>query len=284
MLQKETNEMALGQIRDIARQELIINIRNKWMIFFAVAFGLLVVGISYAGMTAEGFAGMQGFTRTSASLLNLVLYIVPLVALTMGVLSFTGEKGSTELLFSQPVSRIEVLAGKLAGLFLSIALTIFLGYSAAGVVVVAANGGEGLVRYAVFVLLSLGLAMAFLSIALLTTVLSRKRARAFGLALFLWFFFVLFYDLLALAGSLLFSGRSATLFVFWSLFGNPVDVVRVASLITLDNVTVFGVAGAALLRFLGGNAAGLAALLGVMLVWIVWPVLISGVLIKKQDI
>ncbi len=276
--------MALRQIRDIARQELIINIRNKWMVFFAVAFGLLVVGISYAGMTAEGFAGMQGFTRTSASLLNLILYIIPLVTLTMGVLSFTGDKGSAELLFSQPVSRLEVLTGKLAGLFLSIALTVFLGFSAAGAIVVAANGGEGLMRYVLFVLLSLGLAMAFLSIALLTTVLSRKRARAFGLALFLWFFFVLFYDLLALAGSLLLSGRSATLFIFWSLFGNPVDIVRVASLITLDNVTVFGVAGAALLRFLGGDAAALAVLLGIMLVWIVWPVLVSRVLVRKQDI
>ena len=59
------------------------------MIFFAVVFGLLTVSISYAGMMAEGFAGMQGFTRTSASLLNLMLFVIPLVALMMGVLSFT---------------------------------------------------------------------------------------------------------------------------------------------------------------------------------------------------
>lgn len=276
--------MAFRQIRSIARQELIINVRNKWMIFFAVAFGLLVVGISYAGMIAEGFSGMQGFTRTSASLLNLVLYIIPLLALTMGVLSFTGEKGAAELLFSQPVSRFEVLTGKLTGLFLSLGLTILLGYSAAGIVVAVGSGGEGLARFLAFVLLSLGLAIAFLSIALLVTVLSRKRARAFGLALFSWFFFVLFYDLLALAGSLLLSRRPATLFLFWSLFGNPVDVVRVASLMTLDNVTAFGVAGAALMRFMGGGAAGLAVLIVVMLVWIVWPILVSSFLVRKQDI
>lgn len=276
--------MALRQVRNIARQELVINVRNKWMIFFAVAFGLLVVGISYAGMTAEGFAGMQGFTRTSASLLNLVLYIIPLVSLTMGVLSFTGDKGSTELLFSQPISRMEVLMGKLAGLFLSIVLTIVLGFSAAGVVIVGANGAEGLVRYSLFVLLSLGLAIVFLSIALLTTVVSRRRVRAFGLALFLWFFYVLFYDLITLAVSLLFSGRPATLFIFWSLFGNPVDIIRVASLILLDNVTAFGVAGAALLRFLGGSGAALTILLCTMGVWIIGPILASRMVIMKQDI
>ena len=84
----------------IARQELTVNIRNKWTILFAIVFGALVVGLSYFGIMAEGFSGMQNFTRTSASILNLVLYIVPLVSLVMGTLSFTGDKGSTELLFS----------------------------------------------------------------------------------------------------------------------------------------------------------------------------------------
>ncbi len=83
------------------------------MTIFALVFGLLVVSNCYVGMMAEGYSGMEGFTRTSASLLNLVLYIVPLVALTMGTQSFTSDKGSAELLFSQPVSRMEVIIGKL---------------------------------------------------------------------------------------------------------------------------------------------------------------------------
>ncbi len=82
-------------IFDIAKQELIINVRNRWTLIFAIVFGALVVSISYFGMMAEGFAGMQNFTRTSASILNLVLYLVPLVALIMGTLSFTGDKGAT---------------------------------------------------------------------------------------------------------------------------------------------------------------------------------------------
>jgi Cu-processing system permease protein len=101
---------------DIARQELTINIRNKWTVIFAVAFAALVVGIAYFGIAAEGFSGMENFTRTSASMLNLVLYLVPLISLTMGTLSFTGERATMELLFAQPVSRNEVLVGKLVGL------------------------------------------------------------------------------------------------------------------------------------------------------------------------
>lgn len=268
----------------IARQELVINIRNKWTIIFAVVFGTLVTAVSYFGMMTEGFSGMQNFTRTSASLLNLVLYIVPLVALTMGTLSFTGDKGSTELLFSQPLHRSEVVLGKLIGVFFSIALSTLIGFTLAGSIVIAANGIDGFTRYASFVMLSLALSLVFLSIAVLTSALSQRKAKAFGFALFLWFFFVLFYDLLALGGTLLLKGKAANTFLFLSLFGNPVDMVRVATLIILDNVTIFGAAGAAMLRFLGGQTASLLLLVGGLFAWTTIPLLLSNILMRRQDI
>ncbi len=269
---------------DIARQELVINIRNKWTIIFAVVFGALVVSISYFGIMTEGFSGMQSFTRTSASLLNLVLYIVPLVALTMGTLSFTGDKGSTELLFSQPLSRSEVMVGKLLGVFFSIALSTLIGFTLAGGIIATQNGAEGLSRYLLFVVLSLALSFVFLSIAVLASTISRRKSKAFGIALFLWFFFVLFYDLLALGGVLFLKGQSANMFLFLSLFGNPVDMVRVATLIILDNVTIFGAAGAAMLRFLGGQTASLLLLIAGLLAWTTVPLLISNRMMKRQDI
>ncbi len=271
-------------IYHIARQELVINVRNTWMAIFAVVFAALVVTISYVGMMAEGFGGMQGFTRTSASLLNLVLYLVPLVALTMGTLSFTGDKGSTELLFSQPLSRTEILLGKLAGLLFAVVLSSLMGFAAAGVIVVAANGTEGFVRYVAFVAFSLGLAAVFLSISALVATASKRKARAFGVSLFLWFLFVLFYDLVVIGGSLLLGGGTATTFLFVTLFGNPVGMARVASLIALDNVTIFGAAGAALLRFLGGTVPAIGALVCGMAVWVVGPIVVSHVMIRRQDI
>lgn len=276
--------MDFRAIYTIAQHELVINVRNKWTLIFAVVFGVLVVSISYVGILTEGYSGLQNFTRTSASLLNLVLYIVPLVALTMGTLSFTGDKGSTELLFSQPLSRTEVLCGKWLGVFLSIALSTLIGFALAGVIVVLASGVDGLVRYVSFVVLSLALSMIFLSIAVLVSTASKRKSKAFGIALFLWFFFVLFYDLLALGGSLLFKGPSANAFLFISLFGNPVDMVRVSTLILLDNVTIFGAAGAAMLRFLGGQAASMALLVSALLAWWAVPIVLSARMLRDQDI
>lgn len=271
-------------ILDIAKQELIINIRNKWTLIFAIVFGALVVSISYFGMMAEGFAGMQNFTRTSASILNLVLYLVPLVALVMGTLSFTGDKGATELLYSQPVLRSEVQLGKLLGVFWSIALSTLIGFAVAGAIVVAESGLAGLARYALFVLLSLALALVFLCLAVLIATLSQRKTKAFGMALFLWFFLVLFYDLLALGGTLLLKGKSANVFLFLSLFGNPVDMVRVAALIILDGVTIFGAAGAALLRFLGGKTISVLLLLTGLAIWVVIPFWLAQRMLNRQDI
>jgi len=271
-------------ILDIAKQELTINIRNKWTLIFALVFGALVVSISYFGMRTEGFAGMQSFARTSASMLNLVLYLVPLVALIMGTLSFTGDKGATELLFSQPVLRSEVQLGKLLGVFWSITLSTLIGFAVAGALVVAGNGVAGLARYAFFVLLSLALSLVFLCLSVLVATINQRKAKAFGMALFLWFFFVLFYDLLALGGTLLLRGKSANVFLFLSLFGNPVDMVRVASLIVLDGVTIFGAAGAALLRFLGGKMLSVALLVLGLSIWVAIPLWFAQRLLKQQDI
>ncbi|MBI4535399.1 MAG: ABC transporter permease subunit [Ignavibacteriae bacterium] len=276
--------MDFSAIYTIARQELVINIRNKWTVIFAVVFGILVVSISYFGIMVEGFSGMQSFTRTSASLLNLVLYIVPLVALIMGTLAFTGDKGSTELLFSQPVSRHEVLLGKLFGVFFSIVLSTLLGFALAGAIIVAGNGPEGLTSYVFFVALSLALALVFLTLSLLVSTASRRKSKAFGVTLFLWFFFVLLYDLLALGGTLLMKGQSANAFLFVSIFGNPVDMVRVATLIILDNITIFGAAGAAMLRFLGGQTTSIVLLITGLLAWVVVPLFLSARMMRRQDI
>lgn len=276
--------MELRIVAAIARHELTVNIRNKWTLLFAAAFGLLALAISYFGMVTIGAVGFQDFTRTSASLLNLALYLIPLLALTMGTLSFTSEKSASELLFSQPVTRGEILVGKIAGLFISMALATLVGFGLAGVVIASDAGTTGSARFSILVAFSLLLALVFLSLAALVSMLCQRQSKAFGVTLFLWFFFVLFYDLLVIGAAFLFKERAANFFIFASLFGNPVDMTRVASLIALDGKEIFGAAGAALLRFLGGERASLALLLAGLAVWVAVPLWLSHRLLNRQDI
>ncbi|MBM2845944.1 MAG: ABC-type transport system involved in multi-copper enzyme maturation, permease component, partial [Bacteroidetes bacterium] len=151
-------------------------------------------------------------------------------------------------------------------------------------IILMGNGPEGVVPYALFVLLSLALSLVFLGIAVLVATVNRRKSRAFGVSLFLWFFFVLFYDLIALGGTLFFRGSSANVFLFVSLFGNPVDMVRVATLILLDNITIFGAAGAVMLRFLGGQISSVALLVVGLAVWAALPVIVANRLMRRQDL
>ncbi len=276
--------MDLNAMLTVAHQELIINIRNRWTLIFATVFGILVLAISYFGLITAGSIGFEGFARTSASLLNLVLFVVPLVSLVMGTLSFTSEKSSSELLFSQPVTRTEILAGKLLGLFAAILIATLIGFGLAGLVIAIKAGPEGSLRYPALVSLSLVLALIFLTLSALVAVICQRKSVAYGAALFLWFFFVLLYDLLVLGGTFLLKERAANAFLFTSLIGNPVGMVRIASLIALDGKEVFGAAGAALLRFLGGERSSIIVLSAGLLLWIVLPFLAARSLLKRQDI
>lgn len=276
--------MDLNAVKTIARHELLINIRNRWTLVFAGVFAVLALAISYFGLVTGGALGFQGFARTSASLLNIVLYIVPLVSLLMGTLSFTSEKSAGELLFAQPVTRSEVLIGKFVGLFASIFSATVIGFGLAGVIIGLKAGSEGSFRYPALVAFSLVLALIFLSLAALISAACRRKSKAFGVALFVWFFFVLFYDLLVIGGTFLFRERAANNLIFGSLFGNPVDMVRVASLMTLNGKDVFGAGGATLLRFLGGEGLSIIFLLIALSVWVATPLILAQRLLKRQDI
>jgi Cu-processing system permease protein len=277
-------EVDLHIITTIARQELIANVRNRWTIIFAASFGVLLLAISYFGLVTTGTTGFQNFSRTSASMLNLVLYLVPMVALVMGTLSFTSENGASELLFAQPVTRGEILVGKLAGLFASMVTATVAGFGLAGIIIAVTAGSRGAARYPLFVAFSLLLGLIFLTLSALVSAWCPSKAKALGLVLFIWFFFVLFFDLIVIGGTFLLGERSANRFIFISLFGNPVDMVRVATLMILDGKEVFGAAGAALARFLGGEKASIALLIAGLLAWVTVPFLAAHRIMKRLDI
>ena len=276
--------MNLYSITTIARQELTVNIRNRGTMIFAGVFSLLALAISYFGLVTAGAIGFQGFARTSASLLNLVLYVIPLVSLTMGTLSFTSDASANELLYSQPVSRMDVLVGKLAGLFASISTATLIGFGLAGVIISVKAGNEGASRYPILVGFSLLLALIFLNLSALIAAVCKRKTKAFGLSIFVWFFFVLLYDLLVIGSTFLFKERTANGLVFGSLFGNPIDVVRVSCLMLLDGRNIFGAAGAWLLKFAGGDVASLMLLAMTLAFWIIVPAGLAHTFLRRQDI
>src|SRR5262249_25337420 len=100
-----------------ARQELVLALRSRWTQIFALVFATLSLLVAWSGYILTGGSGVQDFARTAASLVQMVVLLVPLMALVGGVLALTPERGVAEMLFAQPVSRRSILLGKLLGLF-----------------------------------------------------------------------------------------------------------------------------------------------------------------------
>lgn len=274
----------MGNIAVLARQELRITLRTRWVQIFALVFGVLTIAISYFGMVTSIVVGFEGFTRTTASLLNLVLYLVPMLALAAATSSFSGDKGAAEFLFSQPVSRTEVLLGKIVGLFASLAVAVIFGFGVSGFVIAAQSGTDGILRYLGFIVLTLLLLLTFLCLGAFASIVSESRTRALGIALAMWFAFVLFYDLVVMGLACVVSPHTSRAFILISLFGNPVDLARVAGLLILGGATIFGAAGSALVKTLGSSTLAVAALSFAGLVWSAATLALTSRLLGRREI
>ena len=75
---------SLTTIWTLAQKELRDALRNRWFLLYTVAFAVLALAFSYLALAGAGMVGFAGFGRTAASLINLVLLIMPLMALTIG--------------------------------------------------------------------------------------------------------------------------------------------------------------------------------------------------------
>lgn len=268
-----------------SRLELLLAVRSRWTQIFALVFAGLSLAVAVSGYILSGGRGIQDFSRTAASLVQLVLLLVPLTSLVLGVLSLTPERGASELLFSQPVSRGTLLLGRLLGLFQALAAAQAVGFGAAGLVVFSRAGEEGVGGFVLLVLGSLSITAVFLGIAALIAFGSPgRRTRPLALALVVWFVAVLLYDVAALGiASLLPSGRASRLLILAVLL-NPVDAVRTGTLLGIEGTAAFGAASLAFLRFTrgAGNAAWLLALS--LLVWLVLPTALAVWRLKKVDL
>jgi len=256
-----------------ARQELLLATRSRWTQLFALVFAALALAVASTGYILSGGYGVQDFSRTTVSLVQLVLLLVPLASLLIGVLSLAPERGGAEILFSQPASRTAILAGQCLGLFTALVSAEAVGFGLAGLVIFSQAGDEGAAGFFFLFGCSALLTAIFLSLAALLAAgaVGRKRLRALALALVVWFGATVLFDVTVLGiASFLPSGPASRLLIV-SVLVNPADAVRTGALLALEGTSAFGAASLAFLRFTGG-VTGAGFLLGAsVLLWIALP-------------
>ena len=277
---------ARGPLLTCARHELLLAVRSRWTQIFAAVFAVLSLAVAASGYVLSGGHGVQDFARTAASLVQIVLLLVPVTALLLGVVALAPDRGASELLYSQPVSRRTILLGRLCGLFLALAAAQAVGFGAAGLVVFSQSGEEGVGGFALLVLCSFALTAIFLALAAWIAVgaTAGRRARAMAQALVVWFVAVVLFDVAALGlASLLRSGAASRLLVA-AVLVNPVDAVRTAALLGLEGAGAFGAASLAFFRVTGGAGRAAALLALSLAVWIAVPTALAVRRLERADI
>jgi len=259
--------MSFKTIGALAGYELRSSLRNRWFLLYALAFALLAVALSALSLTGAGMFGFAGFGRTAASLINLVLLIVPLMGLTIGAQSLAAEreKGTLAYLLSQPVGRAEVLVGKFIGLGMALLAALLLGFGLSAAVIAWQGGMVEATQYVALIGYSLLLALVTLSLGIFLSAWSRNSALAVGLALFAWLTLVFIGDLGLMGSAVAMKLKIQTLFALALL--NPLQLFKIAAVNSLRaSLEILGPAGIYATRTYGNALTAL--LMGVLSLWV----------------
>jgi Cu-processing system permease protein len=256
---------------------------NRWFVLYAIAFAGLSLALAWLALSGAGNYGLAGFGRTSASLINLVLLVVPLMGLTLGALSLAGEreKGTLIYLMAQPINQLELLLGKFIGMALALMAALGLGFGLTGLLIAINGGGTQMGTYIVLLLLSCLLAVASLSVGFLISAAVTRSATAIGLALFLWLLLVFFGDLGVMGTAVVLQFNVNQLFA--AALANPLQVFKMASILNLrQNLEVLGPAGMYAFRTYGSTL--LPALIGLLLLWVIVPFVLTTQIFKRKGV
>ncbi len=232
-------------------------LRSRWLLLYGGGVFLLTLLVFRFGGTAE---------HVVVSLLNVVLLLVPLIALLYGVLGISSAREFLELMLAQPIRRHELFWGTFAGMVLPLLLAPAVGIGIPWLVF--APG-----RWELCATLALGSMLLTLIGAAAGAAFAlrwEERLYAVGVAFALWFALTVLYDALVLLAGIALRDYPIEQALLLALALNPVDLVRVVTLLQLDAAALFGYTGALLYRF-AGTTGGILLATTVLLLWCVAP-------------
>lgn len=260
-------------------------LRNRRVVGTTLLMAALSLTLALLGSAPTGTVGASALSVTVVSLSSLTIFLVPLIALLISYDAIAGEmdRGTMLLLLSYPVTHWQVLAGKFIGHVCILTLATILGYGAAGVAVSFANGVAeqgAAASFAMMIGSSVLLGAAFIALGYVVSVLVLDPRTAAGIAIGLWLFFVVLYDMALLGLLIADQGKNITTGVLSvMLLANPADIYRLLNLTGFSNIsTLAGMAGLSGQVMLSGTA-----LVGALVAWIVVPLSAAGLIFARRQ-
>lgn len=211
------------------------------------------------------------------SLLNIVLMVVPLISIVFATIHFYNSYEFIELMLAQPLNRRVIFLAEYFAVAISLSAAFVVGVGVPTLLYGASASALTLLFCGTM------LTLVFTSLAFLSSVLTRDKAKAIGIALLFWFYFSLIYDGLLLWIVYSFSDYPLEKVTLSLIALNPVDLARIIMLLKLDISALMGYTGAFYKEFLG-SYLGLTFSIVILLIWVVSPVAVALRIFKKKDL
>jgi Cu-processing system permease protein len=238
---------------------------------------VLVYTLILSALCWSSFALEDNSAKGLLTVLNIILFTVPLVSVLFATIYLYNSAEFIELLVSQPVKRQKIWLSLFLGLTLSMILAFGVG---AGIpLLVFAPDTTGLMMLLVGALIT----VIFISLAFLSSILTRDKAKGIGIAIMVWLFFALLFDGIVLF--LLFQLADYPIEQFMVVMSalSPIDLARIQILMQLDVSAMMGYTGAIFKDFFG-TSAGLVVSFLLLCLWSFIPFFISLRKFKQKDL
>jgi len=275
----------MNAILTVANKEFHDGLRNRWVMSISLIFALLATGLAYFGAAASGQAGFTNLSTTLVSLASLAVFVIPLIALMLAYDGVVGEdeSGTLLLLMTYPLSRWQLILGKMMGHWMIMALSTIIGFGLSAIIMglFAENTtwAELLKPYAFFITFAIILGWIFIAIATMISASVAEKSKAAGLALIVWFIFVFMFDL-SLLGLLVGTEGNVNAELFpYLLLLNPTDVFRLIIISFFAEQQLTG-----LMAVAQHAQFSMFSLILSMLAWFIAPVLGAIALFNKRKL
>ena len=209
--------------------------------YYSIAI-LWIVVISLLLLLEQTNEAITGYTNVTGTIVNIMLYILPLFMLIFGSFSIANEmeNGQWRLLCTYPMDIVSYYFGKLGGQFTAQAICFSLAYWFSIVITLLFGTSISLTWMLVLYLFSMLLILFFLTLGLFIGSLVRTRWQALTLSVAIWFFLIMIWPtaLIAILGTLPYTMIGVLMKI--AMIVNPAEFLRFFLVIRLEGGAIFG--------------------------------------------
>lgn len=237
-----------------------------------LAYTLILALLSWSSFGLE-----DNSCKGLLTILNIILFTVPLVSILFSTIYLYNSSEFIELLLSQPIKRKRIWLSLFLGLSLSMVLAFFVG---AGIpLLLNAPNTVGFMMILVGSLISI----IFVALAFFSSIITRDKSKGIGIAMMTWLYFALLFDGMVLFLLFQLSDYPIEKAMVAITALSPIDLARIQILLHLDQSAMMGYTGAIFKDFFG-TTLGLILSFLLLVLWTLIPFIISLKKFNKKDL